>query len=177
MDCPSWQELDIDNLERRENTVNQPRDGTEYQNEQEVVFRGHVDECIEHFRHALLSQLPEGLQGAAEQRKPVVQFCDVDDAALRRLLQTERNNMGALVIRMMCYLDMVGYRVIELENLPAGVRGFTELIGYRLLHPQHAYKLVGFRDTSSLYDVIKGRRGLDDSKRHMMFEEWKKPKN
>ncbi len=157
--------------------MNQPRDGTRDHDARKEVFRGHFEECVQHLRQALLSQLPENLAGAEEQRKPIAEFCDVTTRGVAQLLTNDMKTFAWRVIRFMCYLDMIGYRVIELEGMKPAVRCFTELIGYGIFTPQAACEAIGYVAVSTLYDVMKGRHSVSDAKLQIMWNIWKERKD
>jgi hypothetical protein len=76
----------------------------------------------------------------------------------------------------MCYLDMVGYRVIELERMPKVRRNFAELVGYGLLSSDQAAEFLGYSSTSTLYQVLQGHHGASEDKEQKMWDAWKERK-
>lgn len=138
------------------------------------VFRGHFEECFKHFSVSLASRIPKGSCGAAQAKKPIADFCGVKiDSVTRWLYGTRSLPIGGQYIRLMCYLDMVGYRVIELERMPPVRRNFAELVGFGLLSSDQAAEFLGYSDTSTLYKVLRGDYGASDDKEQKMWNAWK----
>ena len=83
------------------------------------VFRGHLVECLAHFGEALGRLAPKFSKRTVEVRRPMAQFCGVGDQAVGRWL-SERVvcPIGELMFKATCFLDLLGYRIIEFENLP-----------------------------------------------------------
>lgn len=141
------------------------------------VFRGHLEECFGHLGRSIASQAPRGARGAAQAKKPVADFCGVTTASVTRWMYGSRGlPAGEVLIKLMCYLDLVGYRVIELERMPKVRRNFAELIGFSLLSGKEAAALLGYATTSILYKALKGARGTSDAKEQKMLEMWKEKK-
>lgn len=141
------------------------------------VFRGHLEECLWHLGTSLASSVPKGSRGAAQAKKPLADFCGVTiDSVTRWFHGTGSFPIGEPLIKLMCYLDMVGYRVIELERIPKVRRNFAELIGYGLLTSNQAAELLGYSSTSTLYQVLQGHHGASEDKDQKMWDAWKERK-
>lgn len=138
------------------------------------IFRGHFGECIKHLGASIVLQTPKGSRGAAEARKPLADFCGVTIASVARWFHSSGTlPVGEPCIRMMCYLNMVGYRVIELERMPRVLRNFAELVGFGLLSSEDAAELLGYSTTSTLYQVLHGQQGTSEDKDRKMWDAWK----
>lgn len=141
------------------------------------VFRGHFDECFKHLGTSLAARARKGSREAALQKKPVADFCGVTvNSVTRWLHSTGPLPIGEHYIRLMCYLDMVGYRVIELERMPKGRRNFAELVGFGLLSSEQAIELLGYSYPSTLYQVLQGHHGASENKDQKMWDAWKERK-
>lgn len=141
------------------------------------VFRGHFEECLRHLGTSLASSVPKGSRGAAQAKKPVADFCGVKiDSVTRWLHGTGSSPIGESYIKLMCFLDMTGYRVIELERMQKNRRNFAELVGYGLLTSDQAAEFLGYSSTSTLYQVLQGHHGASEDKDKKMWDAWKERK-
>ena len=138
------------------------------------VYRDHFNECLAHFSKNLLALYPKGSKQARQAKRPIASFCGVSVHTVTRWLYRDSPPIGEQLIRMMCYLDLVGYRVIELEKTPTILRQYLELIGFGILTGQEAKQILGYSNTSTLYHVLQGGQGISRYKRNQMFEEWRK---
>lgn len=137
------------------------------------VFRGHLEECLQHLGTSLASSAPKGSRGAALVRKPVADFCGVEIDSVTRWFHGTAFPIGESLIKLMCYLDMVGYRVIELERMPQARRNFMELVGYGLLSIDQVVEFLGYSSTSHIFQVLQGRQDVNKDKNDKMWEMWK----
>ncbi|KKT00845.1 MAG: hypothetical protein UV76_C0007G0053 [Candidatus Nomurabacteria bacterium GW2011_GWA2_43_15] len=166
MDWPCWLELIFEN--ERRILVNEERN---------EVFRGHLEECLRNLGTSLASSVPRGSREAAQAKKPVADFCGVTIGSITRWLRdTGSFPIGEPLIKLMCYLDMVGYRVIELERIPRIRRNFAELIGYGLLTSDQAAEFLGYASMSTFYQVLQGHHGASEDKEQKMWDVWKERK-
>jgi hypothetical protein len=141
------------------------------------VFRGHLEECFQHLKKSLDSKAPKGSRGALTVKKPIADFCGVGVSSVARWFRrTGLLPIGETLIKLMCYLDMAGYRVIELERMPKGRRGFVELLGYGLLSGDKAIELLGYSENSTLLKVLQGHHGTSKDKEQKMWDFWKEKK-
>lgn len=144
--------------------------------EVQEVFRDHLEECLEHFRKWFNSKMPKGTRGRHEAMKPLVDFCGVGQQTAQCWLDNDLESplpRGDTLFKLMCYLDLHGYKVIEFERMPKVLRNFAELIGFGVLSPQQAFELVGYCDTSSLYQVLYEKEGVGKQKKERMLTIWK----
>ena len=102
------------------------------------IFRGHLEECVRHLGTRLVSGMPYSPRGIAKKLKPIADFCGVTNRSVSRWLVARRFPVGEVLIKFSCYLDMIGYRVIELERMPKSRRNFAELIGFGVLSSRQA---------------------------------------
>lgn len=145
--------------------------------ERREVFRGHLEECLRHLQTALNQRFPKGAKGTAEAKKPLADFCDVAVPTVTRWFHGKDSlPIGEERIKLMCYLDLFGYRVIELERMQKVRRNFGDLIGFGLITSQEATELLGYTSTSSLFKVLAGSVGAGDDKDAKMWDIWKERK-
>lgn len=140
------------------------------------VHRGHVDECANHFFRYLASTVPKSFRQAAKLKEAVARFCGVKTTAVQRWTVGRSKPVGGAFVKFMIYLDMCGYKVIELERMESTLRNFCELIGYGVMSADDASKLLGYTETASLYYGIKGKSGFSKEKISAMYEAWKERK-
>ncbi|MGD0328143.1 MAG: hypothetical protein ABSB00_00295 [Minisyncoccia bacterium] len=145
--------------------------------EKQEVFRGHFEECLEHFGMSFNSRIPKGTRRATQVKKPIADFCGVTIHSVTRWLHnTGMFPIGEELIKLMCFLDMNGYRIIELERMPKVRRNFAELVGYGLLSGEQATILLGYASSSQLYEILRGDWNASEEKGQKMWNEWKRRK-
>ncbi len=138
------------------------------------VLRGHFEDCLQHLGQVFASKIRKGSRGAAQAKKPIAEFCGVTiDSVTRWLHGTGSLPVGKLYIKLMCFLDMTGYRVIELENMSKPRRNFIEFIGYGLFSSDQAAEFLGYRSTSTLYQVLQGNHRISEDKDQKMWDLFK----
>jgi len=84
---------------------------------------------------------------------------------------------GETLFKFMCYLDLHGYKVIEFERMPKVLRNFAELFGYGVVTVDQAFELVGYNDSSQLYQVLNEKEGISKEKESRMWEVWKEKRD
>lgn len=77
--------------------------------------------------------------------------------------------MGEIYFRLMCLLDAVGYRVIELERMKPEPRGLLELIGYKVVFANELAQIAKYGSADALYAAIRSPHP-DDQTRTKMFD-------
>jgi len=142
--------------------------------EEQELFRGHVDECAKHLAQRLAEYLPKGSKGLIQAREPMAKFCGVGNDAIVHWLDVRPHlPKGEQWIRLVCFLDLQGYRVIELERTKKSRRGLFELLGYGVLSTADACQMLGYKNPQNLYRVMQGRDGTTDDKDSRMWDIWK----
>ncbi len=137
------------------------------------VFREHLRECIEHFEKRFDAKVPAGSKGTTTTRKPMCDFLGINDASVRRILQGGSVPTGETLIKLVFYLDLHGYRVIEFERLPKVVKNFAELIGFGILAGEEASTMLGYSYSWDFYTVFRGKKGVPSEKEESMYKIWK----
>lgn len=141
--------------------------------ERTEVFRGHLEECLRHLCGKFDAIGPRGSKGSRLVKKPMAEFCGVTVDSVVRWLHSSHPPVGEENIKLVCYLDFIGYRVIELERMPKPRRGFFELIGYGIISSQQALEILGYSTTSQMYQVLQGNCGSSKSKDQKIWDAWK----
>lgn len=137
------------------------------------IYRGHLEECWQHFRARFLERYPKGIKGGGDAKKPTANFIGVSPYTVTVWLHRHCNPEGEQHLKLMCYLELNGYKIIELERLKPVLRNIVSLIGYGLLPIETVSKQLGFSNPSSLSQVIKGDFGTSDVKEQKMLDIWK----
>ena len=138
------------------------------------IFRGHLEECLRHIWDTLKKAgYKRGTHGLAEARMPIAKFCDVSDPTVKDWLEGKMEPVGETLIKLSCFLDLQGYRLIEFERLPKVKHNFAELIGYNILSIPQAVELLGYVKSSSLYPVLWAIEGISEEKERKMWDYWK----
>lgn len=139
-------------------------------------MRGHITECLEHFKRRFNTKINRGARGRIEALQPLADFCGVSTSTISRMMDGGKETnppQGIILIKLTCYLDFHGYRVIEFERMSTVLRNFAELIGYEVLPFDEIYKSIGYSEPSKIYRVIWGNEGFSKEKETRMWEIWK----
>lgn len=137
--------------------------------ERQEVFHGTFEDCLDHFKQCFNAHFPKGLPGAEKGRQPIVDFCGADHSTVRHWFSRSQRLEGLAKIKLMCFLDMLGYSVIELEKLKDR-RTFAELLGYRVITLQQAAERLGYAVPHHTYAFLKMKRGRTPEKEARMQE-------
>ncbi|MCX6745305.1 MAG: hypothetical protein NTX82_07345 [Candidatus Parcubacteria bacterium] len=134
------------------------------------IMRGHVEECLAHIAQKLLL-----LGKRSPQKKEVIatmaNFCGVThDPASRWLHGSGSMPIGDQKIKLMCWLDLIGFRIIELENMTESFRGITELIAFGLITGADAAKIIGYAEPSTVYKVIYEQMNTTTEKKEIIWQ-------
>jgi len=128
------------------------------------ILREHLDECLRHFAQRLLERAPKGSREAGMVKKPLAEFCGVSVDSVSRWLSGRIFPIGEQYFKLACFLDMVGYRVMELEEMKLNKRNLAELVGYGVLTGHELAKALGYTKTSSLYCFLQDHQGMSSEK-------------
>src|SRR3989344_351324 len=126
------------------------------------IFRGSWEECLRHFTQALEVANPPNSRGAMDARRPFAEFCGVIANTFTSWMTGRNKPVGPSLTKLMCLLDAMGYTVVELKKIPQGKRGFFELLGYGVLSVGDAVKLLGYKESSTMYQVLFGYSGTSE---------------
>lgn len=141
------------------------------------LFRGYFGECWEHFSNAFNLKFPPCTRNLSVMREPMKRFCSVTDQSLRRWLSKEGTEPGGEIqFRLMCFLDLHGYKIIELERLPISARAMAEIIGYQIMSAGELAKKIGYAQTQTLYDVLHRNTPTSDAVATNMRTVWSERK-
>lgn len=136
------------------------------------VMMGHVRDCLSHFAKTVRPFT--GTEEATKRKKPMADFCQVHTATITKWINDDEVlPTGETLIRLMFFLELLGYRVIELEIMPALFRNFAELIGYGVLNAQQASELLEFSMRSGSWEIyrllLKEGNDTSDRRKELML--------
>jgi len=130
-------------------------------------IRGHFEECLHHF--VMKGGGPNQTQG----KQLIADFCGVSLATVATWFRGSNLPVGERYIKFMCFLDMAGYRVIELERMPKALRNIAEFIGYGVLSTQEVMGLLEYSNRSKFFALLRGERGISKEKEQKAWNIWK----
>lgn len=139
-------------------------------------MRGHLEECFEHLKKRFDSRVRRGQRGRSEAIRPLMDFCEINSKTASKWMDLSVEYplpRGTFLLKLHCFLDFHGYKVIEFERMPKVLRNFAELIGYGVLSVDEAYVLVGYLSAQQIHQVLWEREGLSKEKEGKMWEIWK----
>lgn len=132
------------------------------------LFRGRLAECVEHFAQCFNAHFPKGIKGTEAARKPMADFCQVDVGTTKNWLDGSSTYHGISKVRLMCYLEMLGYHVLEMDQFQTR-REFVELLGYGVVTPEQAAAALGYSDAAKVVRILRPGEGIGDEKELRMF--------
>ncbi|MAG29101.1 hypothetical protein CL632_03090 [bacterium] len=145
-----------------------------HDDEQEVLTRGYTDECLEKFFNSILKSYPRGSTGLRNHRIPMREFIGISDGTLLEWMYRGGNlPRGEILIKVQCFLMIVGYDLIEMSSIDETTRNFLKLIGFGVISINNAIEMLSYKKKSSLYAVLAGKESPKASKQEKMWEIWK----
>jgi len=139
------------------------------------IFRGHLSDCLRHFGDLFNARIPKRHRGRSEVLQPMADFFGASVQTVRRWLDDESYAVprGELGIKLMCYLDLHGYKIIEFKRMPIPRRNLTELIGFGAVSAKEVAQLLGYHDAQQVYAVTYGSDGMSKNRENLVWEIWK----
>lgn len=136
------------------------------------INRGHFEECVADLSRRLNERHPKGSHHANQDRKKIAEFCGVGTQTVLRWLNSDNIPESSVLIKLMCYLDMLGYRVIEVERMKESRRKFFDLIGFGVITLEQASQRIGYSKSSNLTAVLHGKFDCNETKKELMYNLW-----
>lgn len=137
------------------------------------VYRGHLDECFQHYRKWLSGYAPKGSRGVSAAQALMAKFCGVAVSTIARwLYHPTAQPYGNERMRLMWYLDLIGYRVLELEHMAPNMRCYSELVGFSLIDFAKIAKLVRYQSISHIAAILAGEIKPPDARMLPLWEFW-----
>ena len=140
--------------------------------ERPEIFREHFEECIEHLARLFNSKFPGGKKDRYTPVKKMMDFCGImAEGTIRRWFLSPKNPpVGVVALKLMCYLDLNGYRVIEFERMPRNLRNLSELLGYSVITAEKVSDLLNCKQVSNVFGICRSDRGLSRDKEGKLWE-------
>ncbi len=144
--------------------------------EKQEVFSGPFEECLKHFAADFSAKMPKFAQKTVDAKIFIADFCGRNIYTISEWLAAKYQPAGTSLMKMMCYLDMVGYRIFELERMSKAKRHFIELIGFGILSAQEGSQLLSYSQPGQLLKILREDVGTTESKEQRMWEIWRERK-
>jgi hypothetical protein len=135
------------------------------------VFRGHLDECLRHLGGLFDAKYPKNAKGARKAKQPMADFCGVQTKTVVLWLAGEKP-VGLPLIKLVCYLQLLGYKILEYSRIKQARRRFAELIAFGLLAPEEACDLTGYATSAQIFSILKGQSEASEQKDQLMMDAW-----
>lgn len=125
------------------------------------LVEGTTERCLAH--------LAKAIQGRDffEKRKMIADFVGVGDEAVHRWFKNGALPVGEQLVRMRFYLEFLGYKVSELDELDVQVRNAARLFAFGIVSLSEIADLLGYVEksgTDSLLKIFRGTRGVSSEK-------------
>lgn len=142
-----------------------------------TVFRGRFKECVAHLFAELESRAPKGTREATALRRPIAEFCGIQECAVTRWMRGESGAIGETMLRFICYLQMIGYEVTEFDRADPLVQSTIEIIGFRIMSGKEVADAIGYTTASTLFQALGGHAGFSDERKSLLWSLAKKHRN
>ncbi len=116
-----------------------------------TILVGDTRECLKDYFERYPTDEAQGL---------VARFTGANGQTIKDWDTGKYRPNGELLLKLRCFLDLVGYRVIEFEELPDVARQFARLIAYDIFSLEDAKQALDYRDIRAVYDVLLRSQGL-----------------
>ncbi len=133
------------------------------------ILRGHLDECLKHYQSTLDAKAPPRTSNAMKVREPIARFCGVQPEAIARWFKGF-SPVGITYLKTMCFLDLMGYRVIELERRRPVFRAIIEMIAYQAVPIEEIMRLTGYLNYRNLHRVVLEKTGCSKEMENRMWD-------
>jgi hypothetical protein len=131
------------------------------------VFRGHLDECVEHLSRCITSNAKKHLD-VVELRQPIADFCKVRPNTVKNWLDGG-SVVGQSRVRLICFLSTLGYYVLELERL-GYIKPLTEALGYGVMSFEDAMSELKYGSMQHLLSAVLGKDGMHPERQTLVWK-------
>lgn len=137
------------------------------------VFREHLKECLEHLSKRIAAIAPYRTVAATRARAPMVEFTGTSQNTVLDWLSGEYLPRGTAYLKLLCFMDINGYKVIELERTERVHRQILELIGYGVLTGEQVRGLLGYAQLARVFEILRTGSNTSKEKEQVMWDIWK----
>ena len=141
--------------------------------EGKVVFRGDGQECLKHFSGIMDKRFPKFAKGAEQSRKPLADFCGVAVSTVHDWLKGLMFPRDPECMKLLCFLEIQGYMVSELEKMSRTKRNLVELMVFGVHHPDELVEKLGYANRSILFAMLRSDTDPQKDKSAEMWDLWK----
>lgn len=135
------------------------------------IMRGHLDECLDNLNHKFANK--NLVQTKQILLKSMADFCAASTHSARNWLHGNKNlPISDKRIKLMCFLDLLGYKIIELENMTESLRGLAEIIAFNLINLSEASEIIGYSDPSRLIEIMNNKVSPSAEKKRKIWDMW-----
>jgi len=145
----------------------------------EELYRGHLPDCLRHFGSLFNARIPRRHKGRSEALEPMANFFGASVQTVRRWMDDESYALpkGELKLKLMYYLSLHGYKIIELKRMPEQLCNLAELIGFSVLSGKEVASRLGYHDAQQVYAIISGHDGMSKEKQDLVWDIWKEKRD
>ncbi len=139
-----------------------------------TVYRGAAEACFEHFKRQFERRYPKGAKGVEKAKRPLADFCGVGTPTVTSWFTRGVLPKGEVFHKLICFLQVQGYKVNELRGLDTLPLGLLELIGYSVVGIDEVNACIGYPNQSQLLQRLKGQGKLVNGRAERGWELLKK---
>lgn len=135
------------------------------------IFRGHFTECLQDLGARFNQAYPPKSRNRISHLKRMTSFCGVALRTPRRWFLDDAKVVGEVYLRLVFFLDINGYKVIELERMQSSVvRKVAELVAFNVITVDELCQVVGFAQQAEFFAIFRGDRGTSKERINRMWE-------
>lgn len=141
--------------------------------EPKEIVRGTLTECFQRWTRDMERRFPKGTKGAEQSRQPMADFCGVSPSTVSRWALGHEMPKGETWFKLVSFLNLLGYRIVEMENVPEINRKVVELITFQIVALEEAQRRLDYATPSGVYSMLRGDNKPLEHKQEIMFALWK----
>jgi len=135
------------------------------------VFRGHFEECLEHLAKCFRNKFPKGSKGVFDACKPIAEFCKADPKTVKSWMESNGEKVtGEKKIRLLCFLGMVGYYVLEVRDLGQTKENLLKIVAHDVLTAKQVADFCGYCNEQAIYRILLNGVGTSSRGDQLMCE-------
>lgn len=110
-------------------------------------FMGDTSECIAHFAATYAGQDCKVL---------MAEFCGVEPSTVQSWIAGQNEPTGDRITKLRVFLQLVGYRVHELDDLARSIRDLCTMVALGICSPEEVRDQLGYKNVQDVYRVLRG---------------------